>query len=104
MDRSVLANLYLLAKDHNAQMKSKDKAIRRPEKESSPKVDIISVYQLAKQHDELTNKMADQVRQLQLEKADVETTLLEVRIEQERKARLEKSKGHHRHLTENQLA
>jgi len=120
MDRSVLANLYLLAKDHNAQMKSKDKAIRRlekekeeaqtalallrSEKESSPKVDIISVYQLAKQHDELTNKMADQVRQLQLEKADVETTLLNVRIEQERKARLEKSKGHHRHLTENQLA
>ena len=44
------------------------------------------------------------MRQLQLEKADVETTLLEVRIEQERKARLEKSKGHHRHLTENQLA
>ena len=35
-------------------------ALLRSEKESSPKVDIISVYQLAKQHDELTNKMADQ--------------------------------------------
>ena len=35
-------------------------ALLRSEKESSPKVDIISVYQLAKQHDELTNKMANQ--------------------------------------------
>jgi len=90
-EKAVLRNFYLLAQDHDHQMKVKDDLIRELmthktglEKSLHEAQNDQSLYKMAKEHDAQMNQLVDTVRVLQNEKAELEISVHQLRAEQEK--------------------
>jgi len=92
-ERTALKNFYLLAKDHDNQMKAKDNVIRdlmegKAKLEKSlldARATDHRLYMMAKEHDSQMNRLTEAVRILQGEKADLEISLHQLKTQNEMK-------------------